>query len=86
MLWELIRFYLQLWAQFWRPSWQDSRQPDRHHFHRRRYTGAYQKKRRIVKNLWISVGLILLWFPMAALAVTLTLLTTFVSFMILDET
>ena len=86
MLWEFVKFYWQLLASCWKPAWLDSQQPDSSHFHRRRYTVEYRKKRRLVRDLWLGVGLLMLCFPIAAVFVGVGLFTTFLSFMILDET
>lgn len=50
----------------------------------RRYTRRYQRKRDIVKNVWIVSGVLMITLP-AAVPV-LALGTTLVAFMILDET
>lgn len=56
----------------------------------RRSSIKYKKKKQITKNIWIVAGLIiisLLQFPLAAaLAAVVGLGTTFLCFMILDET
>ena len=51
----------------------------------RRYTRKYLKKRKLVKDIWITSGVIMLCIPINALPV-LALGTTFLAFMILDET
>lgn len=47
---------------------------------------AYLAKKKIVKTLWIVSGFIMLSFPQLPMIITLSLLTTFLSFTILDET
>ena len=94
MLKALLAFYLRLlldsaWEWAWRclrsqPS--RSVTPDPNHFHRRRYTSKYYRKRDIVKNLWISAGLLMLAYPVLPFVVGLSLFMTFLSFLILDET
>ena len=51
----------------------------------RRHTQAYRRKSRIVRNLWITIGIVMLNVPTGAIPV-LALGATFASFMILDET
>lgn len=51
----------------------------------RRKTPKYRKKQRIVRDIWIISGLLMLSTPVG-MAYVLALGTTFVSFMILDET
>lgn len=87
MLIKLMQFYWKLMHQVvWQPSWLLSKIPDRRHFHRRRFTENYQKKRRVVRSLWFSAALMMLAFPFAHLVVVIALFTTFISFSILDET
>jgi hypothetical protein len=56
----------------------------------RRSSAKYKKKKQIVKNIWIVAGVFivaLLQYPVfAALAFLIALATTFLCFMILDET
>jgi len=51
----------------------------------RRYTSKYRKKQRIVRDLWIVSGLVMLCTPLNVL-VALALGTTLLAFTILDET
>ena len=51
----------------------------------RRETSRYLKKKRIVKDLWIVSGLLMLAMPINIIAM-LALGTTFLAFAILDET
>lgn len=60
--------------------------PDPRHFHRRRLTRRYRAKQRIVKNVWIVAGCIMLCLPSLALILAGALFTTILSFLILDET
>lgn len=54
--------------------------------HQRRLTAPYRRKQRLVRQLWLASALVILLQPQLALALILGLLTTFVSFAILDET
>lgn len=55
------------------------------HPHWRRFTGKYRRKQRIVRDIWLSAGVLMLLSPLAALPVWL-LGTTLLSFVVLDET
>lgn len=68
------------------PRWADDHEPDRTHPHRRRFTAKYRRKQGIVKNIWIGSGLVMLAQATPAVIVGLALGTTFLSFVILDET
>lgn len=50
----------------------------------RRYTRKYRRKQAIVKNVWIVSGLLMIGLPAAMPVIALG--TTFLAFMILDET
>lgn len=76
---ELLRRYLV-------PDTTDNRVPDSRHPHRRRYTASYRRKRGICKNIWIGSGLLMLLNATPEVIIALGLGTTFLSFMILDET
>lgn len=77
----MIRF-----AEWILPDWANSRCGDPSHSHGRRYTRTYRKKKEIVKSVWLGSGLVMLAFPALPLVAALGLLTTFLSFVILDET
>ena len=47
---------------------------------------VYEQKKRIVKTVWIFAGLLMLSFPAVPVVMLITLTTTFISFVILDET
>ncbi|MCV6610087.1 MAG: hypothetical protein OIF55_04870 [Amphritea sp.] len=79
---ELIRFYLQLLL----PQWMQNREPDKRHFHRRRLTPVYRRKRRKVAALWTAAGLLMLLIQAPSFIISASLLTTFISFSLLDET
>jgi hypothetical protein len=68
------------------PHWAKDRSPDRNHPHKRRFTGLYRRKKCIVRNLWIGSGLLMIVVATPALILAMTLATTFLSFVILDET
>ncbi|MCG6965791.1 MAG: SNG1 family protein [Chromatiaceae bacterium] len=68
------------------PHWLKDQCPDHEHPHRRRFTAVYRRKRGIVKNVWIASGLVMAAQGSLALVVALVLGTTFLSFVILDET
>ncbi|MCW8193930.1 hypothetical protein F6455_03910 [Proteobacteria bacterium 005FR1] len=74
------------WLEWILPDWVTSRRDDPSHSHGRRFTRRYRKKKEIVKSVWIGSGLVMLAFPALPLIVALSLLTTFLSFVILDET
>ncbi len=87
MLSALISFYLNLWYQYLLSGYYNQELiVDSEHPHYRRFTARYKKKKSLVKSIWIGVGLITLLFPLLHVVFSLTLLTTFVSFSILDET
>ena len=67
------------------PDWVNDRSPDEYHPHRRRFTSAYRRKRGIVKSVWICSGIVMACQASLVLIITLTLGTTFLSFVILDE-
>ena len=60
--------------------------PDKDHPHKRRFTAAYRRKKGIVKNVWIVSGTVMVLQASPAIIIAITLGTTFLSFMILDET
>ena len=68
------------------PHWVQDRSPDSRHPHRRRFTAGYRRKQGIVKNIWIASGLVMVIHASPALIVAMALGTTFLSFVILDET
>ena len=68
------------------PHWAKDRSPDRNHPHKRRFTGLYRRKKCIVRNLWIGSGLLMIVVATPALILAMALATTFLSFVILDET
>lgn len=49
-----------------------------------RATAQYKKKKKFVRDMWIIVGVLMCGLP-ASIVMVLALLTTFLSFMLLDE-
>lgn len=68
------------------PRWVEDNSPDGNHPHRRRFTRRYRKKKDIVKSIWIASGLLMILQSTPAMIMALALGTTFLSFVILDET
>lgn len=68
------------------PAWTRDQSPDCDHPHKRRFTPGYRRKKGIVRNVWIASGLVMILQASPALILALALGTTFLSFMILDET
>lgn len=56
------------------------------HPHSRRLTTAYRRKRGVVKNVWIISGLVIAFQGSLVIVSVIMLGTTFLSFVILDET
>lgn len=86
MLLALIRFYCTLSVRFYLPRENEICVPDVDDSHTRRYSRSYRLKRGRVKNLWIGTSLLMLCFPLLPFVLSLGLLTSFLSFAILDET
>jgi len=78
----LFRFLLSLWL----PDWMQNRQPEKEHFYRRKFTASYRAKKQRVAYLWIGSGLLMLLIPLPSFIITTSLLATFISFSLLDET
>jgi len=72
--------------EWFTPDWAIKTCPDPRHSHGRRLTQTYKKKQNLVKNLWIGSGLLMLIIGMLPFLVAAALITTFLSFVILDET
>ena len=68
------------------PDWAQTGVADHNHPHWRRYTASYRRKRGICKNIWICSGLVMCLQATPEVIIGLGLGTTFLSFMILDET
>ncbi|MCW8127245.1 hypothetical protein [Microbulbifer halophilus] len=86
MLLVLIRFYCTLLVRAFLPRENEICIPDPLDDHTRRYTREYRFKKNWVRNLWIGAALLMLCFPLLPVVLTLGLLTSFLSFAILDET
>ena len=69
-----------------KPNWLSNCNPDKNHFHRRRFTEKYKNKQRIVRNIWFSFVAVVLCFQALQIFFILGLFTTFISFCVLDET
>jgi hypothetical protein len=75
------------WLQhFVLPRWTRDQSPDRNHPHRRRFTAGYRRKQGIVRNIWIASGTVMILQATPAVILAIALGTTFLSFLILDET
>ena len=68
-----------------RPPWAENQEPDAGHFYRRAYTRAYQVKKKVIYYVWLIALIAMLFNPSLSFVIPLALLTTFTSFMILDE-
>ncbi len=68
------------------PKWSDDHSPDHEHPHRRRFTRRYRRKQGIVKNIWIASGVMMIIQASPGIIMAMALGTTFLSFVILDET
>ena len=68
------------------PRWTQNRTPDERHFYRRCFTRRYRKKKRIVRDIWLGAGCVMLLNPVLPFMLALGLATTFLAFVILDET
>ncbi len=81
MLLHLIAFVLYRLS----PVWMQDRTPDEKHFYRRLFTEKHRAKRKAVKYIWLSAASLLILFPSVPLMVFIGLLSTFLSFSLLDE-
>ncbi|WP_051786049.1 hypothetical protein [Endozoicomonas numazuensis] len=70
----------------WQPDWMQNQSPEANHFYRRTFTRSYRTKKRIVKNIWIAAGLLMLINPVIHIVMLIALPATLLSFVILDET
>jgi len=68
------------------PQWTHDQSPDQSHPHKRRFTAGYRRKQNIVRNVWIASGLVMILQATPAFILAIALGTTFLSFLILDET
>ena len=68
------------------PRWTRDHTPDPDHFYRRCFTAKYRAKKRLVRDLWIGAGAVMLLYPVPGFVLIVALLATFTAFTILDET
>ena len=68
------------------PAWRQNKFPDPNHPWRRTFTSGYRRKKEVVVWLWYGCTIGILLLSTIAWMVILLLLTTFISFSILDET
>lgn len=52
----------------------------------RRKTAVYRAKQQLVTRVWLGAGVVMLIQPILPLVLIIGLLTTFIAFIILDET
>ncbi|MCL6271214.1 hypothetical protein M3P05_14910 [Sansalvadorimonas sp. 2012CJ34-2] len=83
MFWVMIRLWIN---HHFLPHWMQDKEPDERHPYRRLFTDSHQRKRKIVKRIWMGAGLIVLSSPMLHILLIVALPATFLSFAILDET
>lgn len=81
MLFHWLRFLILLLA----PAWMQDRTPDERHFFRRRFTLKHYKKRKKVRYIWLSAISVWLINPTLPMMIFVGLLSTFLSFSLLDE-
>lgn len=82
MLFHGLRFLILLLS----PDWMQDRTPDEKHFFRRRFTLKHYQKRKKVRYIWLSAVSIWLINPTLPMMIFVGLLSTFLSFSLLDET
>ena len=73
-----------LWLS-WMPAWMHNQTPDSQHFYRRQFTAGYRRKKQWVRLIWLCGAGLVLIFPTVAFAVVVALLSTCLSFCLLDE-
>ncbi|MFV8782680.1 hypothetical protein ACNKU7_09695 [Microbulbifer sp. SA54] len=86
MFWKLVRFYCTIVVRTFLPQESEIVLAKENDDHLRRYSKRYKIKRGWVKNLWIGTSLLMLCFPLLPFMLAIGLLTSFLSFAILDET
>ena len=75
------------WLTRWLlPEWACNCEPDERHFYRRCFTRRYRAKRRVVRDVWLGSGCVMLLYPVLPFMLTVGLATILLSFVILDET
>ncbi len=91
MLSLFFEFYSKLWrfyllSHIYREEFITNSDCHSKHHHYRRYTKEYEKKKDIVRQLWVVAGLLTLMFPILPFMAVILISTTFLSFVFLDET
>lgn len=81
MFLHLMLFLVSLWA----PDWMRDQTPDAEHFHRRRFTNKHRNKRKRVRYIWLSAATLWCLNPSVPMMIFVGLLSTFLSFSLLDE-
>lgn len=66
-------------------GWLGAGRRDYHRFMARKNSPAYRNRRRYCKSVWIGAGILTIVNPSVNLAVTLFLISTFLSFAMLDD-
>ena len=67
------------------PHWHKGVRADSRHAFGRTLTRDYLRRREMVKNFWVVAGLMMVVQPLLPWVVWVSLFTTFMSFMYLDE-
>ena len=78
--------WLMLCMHVFLPSWRHTISADSTHAYGRTLTKAYTAKKSMVKNFWLVSGILMVVIPVPHFVIALTMFTTFLSFMYLDET
>ena len=68
------------------PNWVWDGPPDETHYYRRCFTQRHRAKRRVVRDIWLGSGCVMLLYPVLSFMLALGLATTLLAFVILDET
>ncbi len=84
LLLEMLKSLFQLYTR--QEKKQTNQEERQGHIYSRTQSSSQTQKKQIVKNIWIFSGLLMLTFPVLPIVILITLTTTFVSFVILDET
>ena len=84
---DIIKLMILVWLDLYLfPHWMHDRTPDPLHPYRRLFTRKHQRKRNLVKSVWIGAGLLILVHPVLHIMLLIALPATLLSFAILDET
>ncbi|MFE8071685.1 hypothetical protein QQM79_11565 [Marinobacteraceae bacterium S3BR75-40.1] len=68
------------------PHYVFDRRPDSSHHSLRRNTSSYRQRKDRARCIWLAFAVILFFFPLLPVLVGGSLLSTFLSFCLLDET